>query len=180
MTDRNQPKGRPETIPVGELHTLVAFDRDWVLDPERRCIRRLDGRFFEVRWFDRGAFGQPGIYEEPAGPDPHPGNPRIVGHVIITINPNEFVHVTKARGLDGNEFVQATMTSLSNPKAVTPPSGSEWTGLVQFNPQRIGGGFVSVYLVREEFPDEQGMTVEALKEQTTDGRTLAALAKIGL
>lgn len=61
MTDHNQHHGRPETISVDELHTLVALDRDWVFDPGRRCIRRLDERFFEVRWFDRGAFGQPGI-----------------------------------------------------------------------------------------------------------------------
>jgi hypothetical protein len=101
-----------------------------------------------------------------------------VGNVIIPINLNEHVHVTKARGLDQNEFVQATMTSFSNPKAVTPPNGSERTGLVLFNPRRIGGGFVRVYLVREEFPDDQGMTVDALNQQTTDGRTLAASAKI--
>jgi hypothetical protein len=185
MADTNQPDRFARQILSEDLHELigegavVALDRDWVFNPAERCIRRRDGRFFEVRMFDRGSFEQPGIYEEPQVPDPDSGDPRIVGHVVITINSGGLVHVTKARGLDGTEFVQATMSSLSNPKAVTPPGGAIRTGLVQFNPQRIAG-LVLVHLVREDFPDEQGMTVEALKEQTTDGRTLAALAKIGL
>jgi hypothetical protein len=68
------------------------------------------------------------------------------------------------------------MTSPSNPQPVAAPSvGVERTTLVQFNPQRIAGGFVRVSLAHAEFPDEQGSTVEQLK-QTTDGRALAALA----
>jgi hypothetical protein len=95
-------------------------------------------------------------------------------HTLVALDRDrDWVFDPKVAASGGStEFVQATMTSLSNPKAVTPPSGSERTGLVQFNPQRIGGGFVRVHLVREEFPDEQGMTVEALKEQTTERQDL--------
>ncbi|WCB91534.1 hypothetical protein DSM104299_00205 [Baekduia alba] len=177
----------PRTISVQDLvaaigdDTVVALGHGWVFDPASRCIRRTDGRFFDVRMFDRGAFEQPGIYEEPGAADPEPGQPRIVGHVTITQNPRGLVHVTakRGRGLDGNEFTQATMSSLSNPQPVTPASCVQRTALVQFNPQRIGGGYVRVSLVNEDFPDEQGRTVQELKT-TTDGRTLAALAALDL
>jgi hypothetical protein len=65
------------------------------------------------------------------------------------------VHVATGRGLDGNEFTQATMSSLSNPQPVEPASHTQRTALVQFNPQRIGGGFVRVTLVHEDFPGER-------------------------
>jgi hypothetical protein len=38
---------------------------------------------------------------------------------------------------------------------------------------------VRVSFVYEDFPDEKGSTVQELK-RTTDGRTLAALAALGL
>lgn len=175
----------PGRISVQELRGVIG-DRvvdlgdGWVFDPARRCLRRLDGRFFEVRMFGRGAFEQPGIYEEPdLGDEPSDGTPRIVGHVVIARNPRGLIQVTTGRGLDGNEFVQATMSSRSNPEPVTRPSDSQRTALVQFNPQRIGGGFVRIDLVEDEFPDAEGMTVQELR-RTTDGRTLAALGAFGL
>ncbi len=149
----------------------------WVFDPANRRIKRLDGRFFEIKMFDRGTFEQPGIYEEPALPHSQ-GEPRIIGNIKLSMNPRGFIRSSVARGLDGQEFTQALLSSLSNPQVVEYDERAVKSALISTNPQRIGGGFARVFLVREEFPDEEGASVEELK-RTTDGRTLAALAALG-
>jgi hypothetical protein len=67
----------PRVISLEELlaligsDTVVARDRggSWVFDPQLRRVKCLDGKFFDVRMFDRGAFEQPGVYEEPGMAD---------------------------------------------------------------------------------------------------------------
>ena len=56
-------------------------------------------------------------------PQPASGGPRIVGRIIVRINPRGLVAITKKRGLAGEEFMQLPMSSLSNPDAIAPPAG---------------------------------------------------------
>lgn len=134
---------------------------------------RRDGRFHEARYVAE-PYGHVVIYEEPSAPDPEPGDARIVGNVILAMNGRGLFRWENGVGLNG-EFVQVSMSSLSNPDALAAPTDFVRSALVQFNPKRLGGGFVRVYLRRQDFPDSEGMTVEQLRKESTDGRTLAAL-----
>jgi len=157
-------------------NVVVALDpkADWVFNPGTGASERLDGKFFKVIAYDRGNFHQLGIYEEPrieAGSEP-----RVVGNVKISRNARGFIRSRINRGLDGDEFREATLSSLSNPEAVEFDEQAVRSALIQTNPQRIGG-YVRVFLVEEEFDDSEGVTVDELR-RTTDGRTLAALAAL--
>ena len=165
---------------LGE-NVLVALEpgEQWVFDPATGRSRRADGRFFDIRPFDRGTFWQLGIYEEPTIPDPEADQPRIIGNVKLSVNPRGFVKSRLNRDLDGEEFREAILSSLSNPEVVSFDEAAVISGFIKVNPQRIGGGYIRVFRVEEEFPDSDGVTAEELV-MTHDGRTLSAMRKLGL
>jgi hypothetical protein len=75
--------------------------------------------------------------------------------------------------------MQVPMASVSNPDSLDYGGTLQSVKYVQFNPQRIAGGYALVSHAHATFADELGVPVEELK-RTTDGRSLAALATVGL
>ena len=163
---------------LGE-NTVVALtpDQQWVFDPATGRSGRPDGKFFDVRPYDRGGYWQIGVCEEPNLEVPE-GELRIVGNLKIAINPHGFIKSRTNRGLDGREFHEAVLSSLSNPELVEFDLSAVKTAIVQANPQRIDG-YIRLFLVEEDFDDTQGVLAAQLRD-TTDGRTLAAIAALGL
>lgn len=172
------PDGLPEQL---EFHSLIALEpgEQWVFDPATGQTRRVDGRFFDVRPINRGSFWQVGIFEEPNLQNPPAGQSRIIGNVKISRNPRGRIKSRMSTDLDGEEFMEATLSSLSNPEVVAFEEAAVTSGLIKANPQRIGGGYIRVFLVEEEFDDSEGVTADELA-RTHDGRTLSAMRKLGI
>src|SRR3990167_8184728 len=101
--------GEPVTICLESGESLAAKeaagkqDELWRFDlgPDNLAwrITRGDGKFFDIRWADRGGYGHPQIFEEPNLPTPPEGERRIVGHVIVEANRSGLVRVRTAKGL---------------------------------------------------------------------------------
>lgn len=163
---------------LGE-NVVVALEpgAQWVFDPGTGRSGRLDGRFFDIRSFNRGNYWQLGVCEEPGVTVPE-GEPRIVGNLKISRNANGLIKSRMNRALDGSEFREAVISSLSNPELVRYEEAAVLTALILANPQRIDG-YIRVFLVDEEFSDTEGVLPSELRT-TTDGRTLSALAALGL
>ncbi|MFH2136362.1 MAG: hypothetical protein ABII19_01860 [Patescibacteria group bacterium] len=148
----------------------------WIYFPDLGRIARGDGKFFDILTVDRGGWFQPVIHEERHVPTPEDGSPRVVGHVIVETNGRGFVRVRRAKGLNG-EILELKPSSLS--KGELAEKGLLPHGYFESNPQRIEG-MIAAYLALVDFPDEEGMTPSEFRRQSTDGRSLAALAKVGL
>jgi hypothetical protein len=152
----------------------------WCFDPATGRISRGDGKFCDARYVDRGGWGQIVLYEEPNVPQPaDPTMPRIVGHVVIETTRKYgalLVRVRKATGLNGG-ILELKPSSIS--KGELAERSLEPVGYFEANPQRIMG-MIAVYLVETDFPEEEGRTVLQFFKHSTDGRSLAALAKAGL
>ena len=66
-------------------------------------------------------------------------------------------------------------------RALPSRKGARALTLARFSSTRSGSsGDVRVHLEHADFPDEQGMFPDDLAAATTDGRTLAALRRLGL
>lgn len=150
----------------------------WVFDPATGRSGRGDGKFFDCRYFDRGGWGQLGIYEEPGIELAE--DTRVVGHVVVQTmirDGQRLIRVRKAKGLRREifEFKPSSYSKneLCSKENCRPSSVSE------ANPQRIDGDMLH-FLLEEEFPVEEGMSVAEFVAKTTDGRSLNALAKVGL
>lgn len=155
------------------------FDPD---DPRGPSLGRKDGKYFLVRMQemrDRNGrpYSQPVLVQEPQIAV-QPGAPRVVGQILVARNRNGRLRAAWDRGLDGTEFHHLPMSSISNPDRVGTPARSRRTRYVCLDPKRIDG-YVRVDLVEEDFPDAEGVTLADLAE-TSDGRTLAALAAVCL
>jgi hypothetical protein len=155
----------------------------WCFDPATGRIRRGDGKFFDVRMVNRGGWFQPVIHEEPNVPAPEDGSPRVVSHVVIEMNrygaPR--VRVRRIQGLNG-EVLELKPSSISKGELADKGKlvGNFYdSNFFESNPQHIEG-VIEVYLVNADFPDAEGMTPDEFRRQSTDGRSLAALAKAGL
>ncbi|MFA5412944.1 MAG: hypothetical protein WC348_00135 [Patescibacteria group bacterium] len=152
----------------------------WYFDPATGRIARGDGKFFDIRMVDRGGWGQIVLYEEPNVPQSaDPTMPRIVGHVVIETTRRYgalLVRVHKATGLNGG-ILELKPSSIS--KGELAERGLEPVGYFEASPQRIMG-MIAVYLMETDFPEEEGRTVLQFFKHSTDGRSLAALAKAGL
>ncbi|MFA5128373.1 MAG: hypothetical protein WC445_00195 [Patescibacteria group bacterium] len=155
----------------------------WIFDPATGWSCRGDGKFHDARYVDRGGWGQIALYEEPNVPQPEDGSPRVVGHVVIEMNrygaPR--VRVRRTKGLNG-EVLELKPSSISKGELADKGKlvGTFYdSNFVESNPQRIMG-MIAIYLVNADFPDEEGMTPDEFRRQSTDGRSLSALAKAGL
>jgi hypothetical protein len=152
----------------------------WVFDPLTGQIRRGDGKFYAavvVRHF--GGYCALAIVEEPNVPVPADGSPRVIGHVIVDVNPRGFVRVRDAKCLIG-PIRELKPSSIS--KGELAPESAKPIGYFQANPQRLGG-HIAVYQNDVEFPDAEGETPEQYRistRQNGDGRALSALALLGL
>ena len=145
----------------------------WIFDLKDGAIRRLDGRFFEGIIVDREAFSQLAIIEEPNKPE----GTNFIGQVIVEFDPeNGLVRTRKSKGLNG-EVLELKPSSLS--KGEISEKGKK-SGFIEANPQRIGGGYIEIVLIETSFPAEEGMKPERFVEQSTDARSMSALAKAGL
>ncbi len=152
----------------------------WCFDPATGRSCRGDGKFCDARYVDRGGWGQIALYEEPNVPQSaDPTMPRIVGHVVIETTRKYgalLVRVRKATGLNGG-ILELKPSSIS--KGELAEKGLKPVGFIETNPQRIEG-IIAVYVVEMDFPEAEGMTVIQFGRHSTDGRSLAALAKAGL
>ena len=148
----------------------------WCFDPATGRISRGDGKYCDARYVDRGGWGQVALYEEPDVPQPADGGPRIVGHVIVEKNQHGLVRVRRAKSLNG-EVLELQPSSIS--KGELAKKGLIPLDFIESNPQRIKG-VIAVYLVDTGFPDSEGMTPDDFRGESTDCRSLAALAKAGL
>lgn len=154
-------------------------DELWCFDPATGRSGRGDGKFCDARYVDRGGWGQIALYEEPNVPAPEDGSPRVVGHVVIEVNnfAAPRVHVRHAKGLNG-EILELKPSSIS--KGELAEKGTKPVGtFVESNPQRIVG-VMEVYVAVVDFPDAEGMIPDDFRKQSTEGRSLSALAKAGL
>jgi hypothetical protein len=145
-------------------------DSLWVFNPATGVSGRGDGKFFQVEYVDRGGWGQLAIREEPNAPQG-----RTVGQVVVQVNAKNQVRFRRTKGLNG-EVLELHPSSLSKGELVEHGAG---VGLIETNPQRIIGT-VQALLVYGEFPDEEAMWVTDFIEQSTDGRSLAALLALGV
>lgn len=146
----------------------------WSLDLQTGRSGREDGKFFDIRPMDRGGYTQLALYQEPNVPESASG--RIVGQNIIEVNRRGLIRVRETNGLNGR-VIEANPSSIS--KGILAEPGHPSSGLFEADPQRIIG-FIEVVMLRTEFPDEEGMTPEQIRRESTDGRLLASLAKLGL
>ncbi|MBI5370105.1 hypothetical protein HZA85_02880 [Candidatus Uhrbacteria bacterium] len=165
--------------PADFVDAKVAAGREaelWVFDLATGQIRRGDGKFHAL-----GVVAHPGgwnlgaVIEEPNTASPAEG-PHIVGHIVVDVNPRGFVRVRTAKGLNG-PVMELKPSSLS--KGELEASGGAPDGIVEANPQRIVGT-MAVFRNDVDFPDEEGMMPREFVAQSTDGRSIAAVAKLGL
>lgn len=149
----------------------------WVYDPQISVIRRGDNKFHHA-----GVVRHPGgwytcaIIEEPNINAPEDGGPRIVGHVIVDVNPRGFIRSRTNKGLNG-DILELKPSSVS--KGELDQSGRKPDALFEANPQRIDGT-IAVFRNDIEFPDEEGIRPSEFVACSTDGRSITALAKLGL
>ena len=169
--------------PDAILERKVAEDKAaelWCFDPVTGRSGRGDGKFHDARYVERGGWGQIALYEEPNVPQPaDPTMPRVVGHVVIETTRKYgalLVRVRKATGLNGG-MLELKPSSIS--KGELAEKGLKPVGDIESNPQRIVG-MIAVYVMETDFPEEEGRTVIQFGRHSTDGRSLAALAKAGL
>jgi hypothetical protein len=156
----------------------------WGIDLVAGRICRGDGKFHDARVVSRGNYNQLVLHEEPNVPQPESGSGfselplyRVVGHVIVAMNNRGLVRVRWANGLNG-KVLELLPSSIS--KDQLAEKGMQPVGYIESNPQRIEG-MIAVYFVRgADFPAEEGMDPDEFRNQSTDGRSLAALAKAGL
>lgn len=150
----------------------------WVWDPLTGRTRRGDNKFFDVRYVHRDTYGHPAIYQEPLLADPPEGECRVHGHVIVDTNAAGLVRVRKAQGLNG-EIFELKPSSVS--KGELAAAGEQPVGYFEADPQLVGGGYIAVYHRQNvDFQNTDGMAPRAFAEQSTDGRSVSALAKCGL
>ncbi len=150
----------------------------WVFDPVTGRSRRGDNRFFTVEMVDRGGWHQPALREEPGLAPVADGTPPVIGYVFVDVNPRGYLRTKTEKGLSG-PVLQLPLGSVSNQKTPQPAPDDGLRGYVEANPQRLMGGRIAVYFRRSEFPDDEGMLPGEFKALSTDGRSLAALAKCG-
>ena len=156
----------------------------WCFDPATGRITRGDGKFCDARVVSRGNYNQLALHEEPNVPQPEVGSGfselpyfRIVGHVIVAMNNRGLVRVRRADGLNG-KLLELLPSSIS--KDQLAEKGMQPIGYIESNPQRIEE-MIAVYFMRDvDFPAEEGMDPDEFRKQSTDCRSLAALAKAGL
>lgn len=149
----------------------------WVYDPQMSIIRRGDNKFhFADVVRHPGGWYTCAIIEEPSVPKPANGSPRIVGHVIVDVNPRGFIRARTVKGLNG-DILELKPSSVS--KGELDQSGRKPDALFETNPQRIDGT-IAVYRHDVEFPDEEGMKPLDFVAKSTDGPSITALAKLGL
>ena len=151
----------------------------WCFDAGKGgVIRRGDGKFHEIGVLHHpGGWGVAGVNEEPNITELDPEGRRIVGHVIVEKNAAGEVRVRKNKGLSG-EILELQPSSIT--KGELADAGEVPVGYMEANPQRIKG-FIAVYVRTMEFAE--GTTVMSPAEfaaQSTDGRSITALAKAGL
>ncbi len=92
------------------------------------------------------------------------------------MNPRGLVRVRSNKGLNG-PIIELKPSSLS--KGELEAEGRTPDALLEANPQRLTG-FIAVFLNRIEFDDTEGMTPGEFVSKSTDGRSIAALAKLEL
>ncbi len=146
----------------------------WGFDLGAGRIQRGDRKFHALEVVRHpGGWYIGAVTEEPNIAPPEEG-PRIVGHVIVEVNPRGLVRVRRAKGLNG-EVLELRPSSIS--KGELDASGQEPTAVIEANPQRIGGS-IAVYRHDIEFPDEEGMLPGGFIAASTDGRSISAVAKL--
>lgn len=165
---------------LGDSDTRVDLGGGWDLsfDPELGpVLGRADGRFHRA-FVGTHSRGYPCllIEEEPLVTDRDEQNRRIVGHIVIEVNPNGLIRGRKAAGIE-NDVLELCPSSIS--KGELASTNATPIGYVMANCQRLTG-HMAVYLTHVDFPNEDGMTPEAFCQASEDGRALAALAKAGL
>jgi hypothetical protein len=162
----------PEVIAAKEATGKVADL--WIFDPQTGRIQRGDRKFYALGVVHHpGGWNLGAVIEEPGVPEPEIGS-RIVGHVIVEVNPHGYVHVRHANGLNG-EILELKPSSLS--KGELDASGRQPDAIIEANPQRILGS-IAVYRHDVEFPDKEGMLPAEFIAESTDGRSIAAVAKL--
>jgi hypothetical protein len=150
----------------------------WVLDPITGISARGDKRFFDVRFLDRGGWGQLCIHQEP-GIEAVEGT-RVVGHVVVQTMVHEGKRLIRVRPNDGlsRKILELRPSSYSK-NDLCGKLGCQPHGISEADPQRLTGDILH-FVLEEDFPPEEGMTITEFVAKTTDGRALNALAKVGL
>lgn len=143
----------------------------WCFDFSTGYVGRDDQKFYQGRMVKHpGGWYVYALHEEPTLPQGE--GPRLIGHMVVTVNGAGLLKVRKAKGLD-EEVLEFQPSSVS--KNEHGQVADQLQGAFYANCQRIQGA-IGVYLRTEEFPIEQGMTPQDFRAQSTDGRSLSALA----
>lgn len=161
------------------IATKVAAGKEaelWGFGLNTGRIQRGDGKFHAAGVVRHpGGWNLAAIIEEPNVTPPTNG-PHIVGHVIVDVNPRGLIRVREAKGLNG---IMLELKPSSISKGELEASGRQPEGLGEANPQRIVGT-MAFFRNDVEFPDDEGVTPATFVAQSTDGRSITAVAKLGL
>lgn len=156
---------------------VVELGGPWGFDPVTGWAGREDGKFHRAEVV-RHPKGYPVLVlrEEPNTPEADDGRPRVVGHVIVEVNQSGLVR-TRAEESPNGLILELKPSSIS--KGELEQSGREPDALYLANAQRLLG-FIAAYKVEVSFPDSDGLTPQEFVANSTDGRSITALAKLGL
>lgn len=182
LTEAQKQLGKNVFI-VLESQTSAQAKRDagkeveiWGFDLDLACLQRPDGKFRKsgILLHPAGYYAL-GVVEEP-NLEREPNQFCVVGHVIVDVNPRGLIRTRKNKGFNG-AILELKPSSLS--KGELAESGREPEGLGEANAQVIEG-MIAFFRNDVEFPDEEGMTPERFVNESTDLRSIGAIAKLGL
>ena len=148
----------------------------WGFDLSSKRIQRGDCRFHAA-----GVVAHPAGYHvaaiiEEYGTEAPAEGPRIGNQVGVDVNPRGIIRVRTAKGLNGQiwELKPSFLTTAALRRSRRAPDA-----LTETHPHRVVGT-TAIFRNDIEFPDTQGMTPTAFVAQSTDSRSIAAVAKLGL
>lgn len=159
--------------------TVIALEdsQHWVFDPSTGNSGRVDDKFYRLIPTDELGYPVTALEEEPQIPYPADGSPRIIGQLVVEINHRGFVHTRLGNGF-GGAGIELFASSISKGEIV-PSNVGRHGKPYRSNKMRIKGFIVPV-LKMVDFPDEEGMTPQQFVDESDDGRSITALAKLGL
>lgn len=174
-----QQNGLPDAFIVFDeeaMRKLAGTEKEkliWGFDTTSGDVRNVGNSHYAGRYVQHpGGYGTFALVEEQNG---YNGDPdRIIGEVTITVNDNYRIKVRETLWLDG-PGLECQPSSLS--KGELSENG-ECVGYFRSNAQRIMGGRISVVVIEQDFPDEDGQTINEFMEKcklNADGRSLSAL-----
>lgn len=127
-----------------------------------------------------GHLSMPMVIEDPWITEVNADGKRVVGQVVVVVNPRGLVKTRSGTSYDGPTVeVHSASAHKIVKENLSFATTDTLVGYFNANPKRISG-VIAVHLVREEFADSEGMSPQDIVKNTLDGRAVNAIAKAGL